>query len=70
MVYMPRGRGGGLFEAVPLVEVMYFVFTRMAGENYHRRLWSLLSLCDVFQALINSLVCCYNCYPTKQKQKN
>ena len=26
------GAGGGLFEAVPLVEVMYFVFTRMAGE--------------------------------------
>ena len=38
---------------------MYFVFTRMPGECYRRRLRSLLlCLCDVFRALINSLVCC------------
>ena len=44
-------------EDVPLVEFMYFVFTRMPGESYRRRLRSLLYLCDVFRALINSLSC-------------
>ena len=29
-------------EDVPLVEVMYLVFTRMPGESYCRRLRSLL----------------------------
>ena len=48
----------GSYEDVPLVEFMYLVFTRMPGESYLRRLRSLLScLCDVFRALINSLVC-------------
>ena len=38
-----------LFEDVPLVEFMYFVFTRMPGESYRRRLGSLfLCLCCVF----------------------
>ena len=47
-------------EDVPLVEFMYLVFTRMPGESYRRRLSSLLLyLCDVFQALINSLVFFY-----------
>ena len=37
---------------------MYLVFTRKPGESYRRRLRSLLlHLCDVFRALINSLVC-------------
>ena len=37
---------------------MYLVFTRMPGESFRRRLRSLLLyLCDVFRALINSLVC-------------
>ena len=37
---------------------MYLVFTRMPGESYRMRLRSLLfCLCDVFRALINSLVC-------------
>ena len=37
---------------------MYLVFTRMPGESYRRWLRSLLLyLCDVFRALINSLVC-------------
>ena len=31
-----------LLEDVPLVEFMYLVFTRMPGESYRRRLWSLL----------------------------
>ena len=45
-------------ENVPLVEFMYLVFTRMPGDSYRRRLRSLLwCLCDVFRALINSLVC-------------
>ena len=36
-------------EAVPLVELMYLVFTRMPGESYHRQLRSLLLyLCYVF----------------------
>ena len=48
----------GNYEDVPLVEFMYLVFTRMPGESYLRRLRSLLlCLCDVFLALINSLVC-------------
>ena len=34
---------------------MYFVFTCMPGESYHRSL--LLCLCDIFQAQIISLVC-------------
>ena len=45
-------------DGVPLVELMYLVFTRMPGESYRRRLRSLLlSLRDVFRALINSLAC-------------
>ena len=57
---MPLGGGGGesFFESVPLVECMYRVLTRMPGESYRRRFRSLLlRLCDVFRALINSLVC-------------
>ena len=47
-----------IIEDVPLVEFMYLVFTRMSGEHHRRRLKSLLlCLCDVFQAIINSLVC-------------
>ena len=50
-----------IFEDVPLVEFMYLVLTRMPGESYRRRLRSLLlCLCDVFQTLINSLVCCFD----------
>ena len=46
-----------MLEAVPLVEFMYLVFTRMPGESYRRRLWSLfLCLCYVFRAVINSFV--------------
>ena len=52
------GFSGCPFEDVPLVEFMYLVFTRMLGENYRRRLRSLLLyLCYVFRALINSLAC-------------
>ena len=51
-----------LFEAVSLVEFTYLVFTRMLGENYRRRLRSLLlCVCGVFRALINSLVGCFSC---------
>ena len=43
---------------VPLVDFMYCVLTGMPGESYRRQLMSLLlSLCDGFRALINSLVC-------------
>ena len=47
-----------LCEDVPLLEFVYLVFTtRMPGESYRRRLGSLLlCLCDVFRALISSLV--------------
>ena len=39
---------------------MYLVFTRIPGESYGRCLRSLLlCLCDVFQAPINSLGCCF-----------
>ena len=44
-------------ENIPLVEFMYLVFTCMPGESDRRRLRSLLYLCYVFRALINSLVC-------------
>ena len=45
-------------EDVPLVDfIMYLAFTRMPGETCSRRLRSFLCLCDVFRALINSLVC-------------
>ena len=44
-------------EDVPLVEFTYLVFIRMPGESYRRGLRSVLCLCDVIQALINSLVC-------------
>jgi len=50
-------------ERYPLEEFMYLVFTCTPGErcpleeSYRRRLRSLLlCLCDVFRALINSLV--------------
>ena len=40
------------------MEFMYLVLTDMSIDNYRRRLGSLLlSLCDVFRAVINSLVC-------------
>ena len=48
--------GGYPFEDVPLVEFMYLVFTRMPAESYRRRLRSMLYLCYLFRALINSLV--------------
>ena len=41
---------------VPLVRFMYLVFTRMPGESNYKQLRSLLCLCDVFRALVNSLV--------------
>ena len=42
---------------------MYLVFTRIPGESYRRRLRPLLQcLCDVFRALINSLVRCSCCF--------
>ena len=47
-------------ENVPLVEFMYFVFTRMPGESCHRRLRSMLYLYYVFRALMNSFVCGFN----------
>ena len=54
------GEGGGtLFGGyIPQVDFVYLVFARMPGESYRRQLGSLLlCLCDVFRALINSLVC-------------
>ena len=46
------------YKYVPLVEIMYLVFTRMPYECYCRRRGSLLLyLSVVFRALINSLVC-------------
>ena len=56
-------------ENVPLVEFMYLVFTRMPCESYRRRLRSLLYLCYVFRALINSLLCGFNSYLFSIKQK-
>ena len=40
-----------------LLSCIYLVFTCMPGESCHRQLRSLLGLCEVFQALTNSLVC-------------
>ena len=40
------------------MELLYLVFARMPGESYRSRLRSLLvRLCDVFQAVMSSLVC-------------
>ena len=45
----------------PLVEFTYRIFTCMPGESYSRWLRSLLlCLCDAFQLLINSFVCCFH----------
>ena len=42
------------FEDVPLVKLMYLVFTRMPGESYRGRLRSLLLyVCYIFRALIS-----------------
>ena len=50
--------GHPFFEDVPLMELIYLVFTRIPRESNNRRLGSLLLyLCDVFRALIHSLVC-------------
>ena len=59
LMYLCIHRGCAYFtEDVPLVEFMYLVFTHTPGESYRRRHRSLLlCLCDVFRALINSLVC-------------
>ena len=41
-----------------MVEFTYLVFVRMSGESYRRRLRSLLlCLCDIFRALMSSIVC-------------
>ena len=46
------------FDDVPLVEFIYTLYLHACQVSYHGRLRSLLlCLCDVFQALINSLVC-------------
>ena len=40
------------------MEFVFLVFTGLPGESYRRQLMSLLlCLCEVFQVLINSLVC-------------
>ena len=49
--------GTSSIEDEHLVEFMYLIFTRMPGESYRQGLRSLLYLCYVFRALINSLVC-------------
>ena len=50
--------GHPFFEDVPLMELIYHVFTLMPRESNSRRLSSLLLyLCDVFRALIHSHVC-------------
>ena len=55
-----RMYSGGVYvqEDVPLVEFMYRAFTRIPVKSYRRRLRSLLYLCYVFRALINSLCVC------------
>ena len=59
-----------LSEDVLLVEFMYLVFTCMPGVSYCRRLMSLLlCLCDVFWALVNSLVCWFIRFSFCVKQK-
>ena len=47
------------FDEVPLVELRHLVFRLVPAESYRRRLGSLLRLCDVFRALIISLVCVF-----------
>ena len=40
--------GASFSEDLPLVDFVYFIFTRMPDESYCRRLRSMLCLCDVF----------------------
>ena len=54
-------------EDVPLVEFMYLVFSHMPGESYNRWLRSLLCLCDIFGALMNSLVCWFCASVSKEQ---
>ena len=50
--------GHPFFEDVPLMELIYLVFTRMPRESKSGRLGSLLLyLCDVFRVMIYFLVC-------------
>ena len=48
-----------VFERLGRGEFMYLAFTCMPSESYCWGLRSLLCLCDVFWALINSLVCSF-----------
>ena len=53
------------------MEFMYLVFTRMSGDSYRRRLRSLLYLCYVFRALINSPgITQHDCGKIKTKRVN
>ena len=45
----------GTSEILP-VEFIYLAFTHMPSKDYCRRLGAFMCLCDVFRALINSLV--------------
>ena len=55
---------------MPLVEFMYLVFTHMPGKSCCRWLRSsLLCLCDIFWALINSLVCCISLWQKNNNKK-
>ena len=49
--------GGSLSEDLPLVEFMCLVFACTPDESCCGQLWPLLCLCDVFRALIISLIC-------------
>ena len=54
-------------EEVPLVEFIYLVFSCMPGESYRKQVRSLLFLCYVFWAVINSLVCWFLTCNLKKK---
>ena len=63
---MPRG---AFFFWCTLVEFEYLHFTCIPGESYHRWLRSLLlCLCDLFQVLINSLVCWFKSKTVNSKK--
>ena len=55
------GLGTYVFQDVPVVKFMYLAFTHMPRESYRKKktqeVFVVVRMCDVFRALINSLVC-------------
>lgn len=70
-IYMQLGRTLFLNLEWLFVEFMEPLFTHMPGESYRKELWSsLLSLRDVLQVLIISLVCWWKMFAVALTRKH